>query len=144
VNFLDPRLPDHFWSKCIPEPNSGCWLWLAGRNEKGYGQFKWDGRTQRAHRITYLVLVGPVSNGLELDHKCRIRECCNPAHLEAVTHQINCKRGNNGVRFRERTACGKGHEYTEKNTRIDTDGSRVCVECMKLYMRAHRARRRAA
>jgi len=37
AQFLDPRLPDRFWSKCIPEPNSGCWLWFGANNGVGYG-----------------------------------------------------------------------------------------------------------
>jgi hypothetical protein len=139
MNFLDPRLPDRFWNKVIPEPNTGCWLWTASCNEKGYGLFGWDRKTTKTHRITYLTLVGPVPAGLELDHKCRVRSCCNPAHLEPVTHQVNAQRGAVGRRFRERTSCSKGHEYTEQNTRIDNDGSRVCRECVRLYMRARRA-----
>jgi hypothetical protein len=66
-----------------------CWLWLGPLNRHGYGIYS----NKRTHRIAYELLVGAVPRGLELDHLCRVRNCCNPAHLEAVTHQVNAKRG---------------------------------------------------
>jgi len=62
-NFLDHRLPDRFWELCVPEPNTGCWLWL-GSGVTGYGRINWkvDGqwRMQMAHRVSYEMLVGPI------------------------------------------------------------------------------------
>ena len=76
----------------IPEPNTGCWLWLGGLNQKGYPQFKHQQRTWRAHRFMYERAKGPLPEGLTLDHLCRVRSCVNPDHLEPVTHAENCRR----------------------------------------------------
>lgn len=66
-----------------------CWIWGGNLNASGYGV---SARSGRAHRMVYERMVGPVSEGLELDHLCRVRSCVNPAHLEAVTHQENMRR----------------------------------------------------
>lgn len=116
MNFLDSRLPERFWSKCTPEPNSGCWLWLAFVHHDGYGRFRFSSRMAVAHRVAYAALVGEVPSGLQLDHLCRERSCCNPAHLEPVTQQVNILRGDAGAHERLKTHCPHGHEYTEENT----------------------------
>jgi hypothetical protein len=64
-----------------------CWLWTAGLNAKGYGAFYQQGTMRRAHRVAFEHFVGPVPEGLELDHSCRNRACVNPAHLRVVTFQ---------------------------------------------------------
>lgn len=91
------RLPDdktvaRFAAK-VEEAPDGCWMWTAARFRKGYGAFAYEGRVWRAHRLTYLWFVGPISAALELDHLCRHRACVNPAHLEQVTHRENVLRG---------------------------------------------------
>lgn len=73
---------------------SGCWVWLRGRDLNGYG-YLWDKerkRNVRAHVAYYEEAHGAVPNGLELDHLCFNTSCCNPAHLEPVTHLENCRR----------------------------------------------------
>jgi hypothetical protein len=73
---------------------SGCWLWQGNIHpDKGYGIMRRGGLTRRAHRFFYETLVGPVPDGLELDHLCRVRHCVNPDHLEPVTHAENLRRG---------------------------------------------------
>ena len=69
-----------------------CWIWEAAK-VRGYGAIRVKGRTTYAHRFAYEQLVGPIPDGLELDHLCRIPACCNPAHLEPVTHAENVRRG---------------------------------------------------
>ncbi len=91
--FGDQRLPPRFWAK-IAVGDDGCWVWVAGRNEHGYGLFKAPGPKQtRAHRYAYTVLVGAIPEGLVLDHVCCVRACVNPAHLEPVTQTVNMARG---------------------------------------------------
>ena len=79
-------------SRSIPEPNSGCWLWLLSLSE-GYACAHNGTRSEKAHRISYQIFKGPIGPGLEVDHTCRTRCCVNPEHLEAVTHKVNCERG---------------------------------------------------
>lgn len=88
------RLPDRLRDKIAPEPNSGCWL-FTGRWESGngYGKVSWQGRDSMFHRVVWEILVGPIPDGHVLDHKCRLRMCCNPDHLEPVTVQVNTHRG---------------------------------------------------
>ena len=119
-----------------PEPNSGCWLWMAQLSDKGYGAIKVNGRPRRAHRICYEEIVGPIPDGLHLDHLCRVRCCVNPRHLEPVTLQENLARGLDNSRSREtyrtnmaaRTHCLRGHEYNSKNTTA-YNGKRQCRVC---------------
>lgn len=97
MNFLDERLPSRLWDKLMPEPNSGCWLWIGARSALGYGHLmvrQGDGRRiyQNAHRVVYEIVVGSAANR-DVDHLCRTPACCNPAHLEAVTHAENMRRG---------------------------------------------------
>lgn len=137
MNWGDPRLPDRFWNKVQPEPNSGCWLWTASTTG-GYGMFGLSkGTIRRAHIIAYITLVGDVPAGLQLDHLCRTRECCNPLHLEPVTQRENLIRGNGFAgRAARVTHCPKGHPYDEKNTRWYKNQhgyeSRGCRECNRL------------
>jgi HNH endonuclease len=73
-----------------------CWTWLKGKTSRGYGVFWFDGRHPGyAHRIAYKLFYGEVPNGMEIDHKCRNSSCCNPNHLEAVTHKTNIRRSPN-------------------------------------------------
>lgn len=145
MNFLDPRLPDRFWSKVTPEPNSGCWLWLS--DSKRYGYIKIGHRSMVAHRATWVTEFGDVPPGLELDHKvCQTTLCCNPHHLEAVTHQVNVSRGRlaiaNSQRHRNRTHCLRGHEY-EKHGSI-RNGKRQCRVCINDLQNARSVAKRLA
>ena len=92
---MDAKTLARFEDKYVPEPNTGCWLWIAGVNKDGYGGFRADTRTWLAHRVSYEHFVGPIPEGLELDHLCRTRSCVNPNHLEPVIHIVNVRRGLN-------------------------------------------------
>lgn len=118
-----------------------CWLW-PGAVIKGYGSVRLAGekRTRLAHRVVYELLAGPIPAGLELDHLCRTTLCCNPAHLEPVTHAENIARGiwqQRKVETRKaKTACRNGHAYTEANTRLGAAGRRRCRTCQREWARA--------
>ena len=146
MNFLDERLPSRFWDKVIPEPNSGCWLWPT--RSARYGRIRIGGRYMSSHRAAYTVLVGPVPAGLELDHLCRMTACCNPAHLEPVTHQVNVSRGRlgatNSARGAAITHCRKGHEYSAENTLIAVTGRRACKTCNYAQVSAIARKRRSS
>ena len=71
---------------------NGCWIWTAHINACGYGLFRYEGAMQLAHRVSYMLNVGAIPDGKEIDHRCRVRECVNPEHLEPVDHIINVQR----------------------------------------------------
>ena len=115
---------------------NGCWLWTAGTRTL-YGAFNADGGVHYAHRWAYQQFVGPIRPGLEIDHLCRTRLCVNPAHLEAVTHIVNVRRGNAGL-FSRNFRCEHGHAFTKENTRVHilADGGRRrrCRTCERRAM----------
>ena len=125
-----------------PEPNSGCWLWLGKINNQGYG---WAGKRGSAHRALYIALRGPIPNGLILDHKCRVRCCVNPDHLEAVTDRENVARGFSPSAVNARkTHCIRGHELAGDNLYRMPDGDRACRACRNEASRRYRRSGRRA
>jgi hypothetical protein len=122
----------------------GCWEWRGRCNGKGYGNFWLNGKTRRAHRVSYGMFTGPIPAGLDLDHLCRNRSCVNPAHLEPVTALENTRRGLAGATARARqlakTHCKHGHAFSNDNTRLRVNGARACRECDAKSSRERRAR----
>lgn len=129
---------ERFMRLVSPEPNSGCWLWSGSVNEDGYGTFSTPNNSVGAHRLAYRMFRGATPIGLELDHLCRVRCCVNPYHMEAVTHQENCRRGLAGATQLAKTHCPQGHEYTESNT-IRWRTKRSCKECHRAMVKRQRS-----
>jgi len=140
---------DYIMARISPCPNTGCWLWAGSVKSNGYGQVGGKFRIKKCHVhiAVFEHLHGPVPKGLELDHLCRVRSCCNPDHLEPVTRQENCRRSPMlrawAVRQQERqkakTRCKHGHPFDEANTRHRPRGSRDCRACGRI-----RAKNKAA
>lgn len=144
---------DDLWT---PEPNTGCWLWISSTNAKGYGLFtRKRGECVRAHRFSYERERGPIPDGLEIDHLCRVTCCVNPAHLEAVTPEENRRRRpvhTFGTGNKNKTHCAQGHPYSPDNTylveyrtqrgRVST--RRQCRTCVLTAMSARYQRRKLA
>jgi hypothetical protein len=85
--------------------SAGCWNWTGARTPKGYGQIRLaTGQTAYTHRESYETFVGPIPEGLHIDHLCRNRGCFNPAHLEPVTPKVNARRGLTGAHLRRKAA----------------------------------------
>lgn len=142
----------------VPEhrPDLGpCWIWTGRAQGRGHGQIMLDGKHLGTHRVAYELLVGPIPEGLVLDHLCHNgsgcrggedclhRRCVNPAHLEPVTMRENVLRGEGpAAKQAAQTRCIRGHEFTPENTRIRANGSRQCLTCHNLRRREQRAARK--
>ncbi|WP_371652479.1 MULTISPECIES: HNH endonuclease signature motif containing protein [unclassified Streptomyces] len=121
-----------------------CHLWTGSLNDKGYGTFWADGRTVKAHRYAFEQANGSIPDGLEVDHRCRRRNCVAVHHLDAVTHRVNILRSANHVARRAAvTHCPAGHAYDDANTYRAPNGTRKCRACKNAQARAARAAKRA-
>lgn len=125
------------------DPVTGCWLWQKRRDRDGYGRFKVDCKVQGAHRVSYELFVGPIPDGLPLDHLCRTRHCVNPAHLEPVTVRENTLRSPLAITALNvlKTHCPAGHPYDDDNTYRADGGIRSCRACGRVKQRAYRQRK---
>jgi hypothetical protein len=111
------------------DPITGCWLWHKYRPD-GYARIR-RGTADYAHRYYYKTYVGPIPDGMELDHLCRVRHCVNPRHLEPVTPKVNTLRGlSPAAQFARATHCVNGHPFDEANTYVNAR-QRVCRTCAR-------------
>lgn len=135
---LPPQKPvpfeDRFWPKV--DITGFCWLWNAATDKAGYGVVNLGGgKVNRAHRVAYELLVGPIPAGLHLDHLCRVRRCLNPDHLEPVTPRVNMARGFAPMAIAARTlTCKRGHSLQDAYLRPD-NGGRQCRACIQIRSR---------
>jgi hypothetical protein len=127
-----------------------CWRRTASPDAKGYGQFYLEGTQRRSHRASYMMFVGPIPDGLTVDHVkargCRFKDCVRPAHLEAVTSRENTLRSGNMAAIHARaTHCPAGHEYTPENTYVvNRAGGRTVRQCRTCMREQREARRKGA
>lgn len=123
----------------VERNDEGCWLWQMHINKYGYGRLsrKKAGDTSLAHRISYEQFVGPIPDGFQIDHLCRVRNCVNPAHLEPVIYVENRRR-----RAVHQTHCKNGHPFDDQNTYIQSDGARACRICRRDFRAEYEVRKR--
>lgn len=134
-----------FWAKAVRDPDTGCVEWLGALDRDGYGRFQVLGRCKEAHRFIYETEVGPIPDGLVVDHLCRNHACQNTAHMEPVTSQLNTLRGYSPAgRNAWKTHCHAGHPLSGENLYINPAGERQCRECARERGRRYWARKRAA
>lgn len=112
-------------------PDGTCWEWTACLMDCGYGRMNVSGRLWLTHRLVYEQFRGQIPHGLDLDHLCRNRACCNPSHLEPVTRNENVARGVSCAAIPARTGhCKRGHAIEGTNVYVATKtGKRRCKEC---------------
>lgn len=131
-----------FWG--FVNKSESCWIWMGCHNVYGYGVIRVPlvRKLRMAHRIAYELTIGPISTGLTLDHLCRVRECVNPTHLEAVTRGENVLRGESpAAQAARKTHCVNGHPLIEENLYRDGTCVRRCRTCVLERQRLKRIER---
>ncbi|KKL61408.1 hypothetical protein LCGC14_2195600 [marine sediment metagenome] len=131
---------DRFWAKV--DTSADCWEWTAGTTVRGgYGWFNTGSAPMVAYRVAWLFLRGDIPSGLELDHLCRNRACCNPAHLSPATNRENIMAPGSQAfvkLHKDKVCCSKcGGAYTRQK-----DGTRTCRRCRAARERARKAANR--
>lgn len=156
----DPRPVMERFLSGVDTASNGCRLWTGTVNPRtGYGMISIGGKDYYTHRLAYTLFVGPIPDGMVIDHTCHNRDasckrgdqclhrrCTNPEHLEPVPHRTNLIRSHlapAGTNSRK-THCKEGHEFTAENTITKTSGGRACRACHNLAQREYGKRRRAA
>jgi hypothetical protein len=126
----------------------GCWEWAGAKMPSGRGKVMWRGRNWLAYRAVYTWLIGPIPDGLTLDHLCRNPGCVKPGHLEPVSGRVNTLRGDAPTAINSsKTHCQRGHELAGANlvaSVLAKRGQRLCRTCHNERVKMDCRRKRAA
>jgi hypothetical protein len=124
---------------------NGCIEWIRRKDRYGYGLIELEGKTRLAHRVSYEIAKGDISEGMQLDHLCRKRACINPEHLEPVTNKENALRGTApAILLHHSGKCAAGHEISGANLYVSPSGRRHCRACNRAAVARYNRRKRAA
>ena len=112
-----------------------CWDTINSKDSYGYNRISIDGKMHKAHKFAYEHYKESVPEGLELDHLCRNRWCCNPEHMEVVTHTENVRRGKSPSQLVIQTGLCKKGLHSMNDAILKADGTRHCRKCKEKYDR---------
>jgi len=135
---VNPPRPvaERFWARVTPTTDGSCWIWQGRPSSTGYGKLGAEnnrGSMLYAHRVSYEIHNGPIPDGLQIDHLCRVPMCVNPDHLEAVTPAVNTMRARpfRTKQQRRRTHCQRGHSLHDAVVVKRSEGrqQRLCRTC---------------
>ena len=135
IIITSPKTLVKFEKRFIPEPNTGCSLWLGAINDDGYGLFSLDGKLLLAHRVSWTLNHGPIPEGKLICHTCDMPPCVNDDHLYIGTHASNnadAHRRERNPKVHSVVACRYGHSREIFGYLYNKDGSRRCRECARL------------
>ncbi len=121
-----------FWARVLIAEPQECWFWFGYHSSVGYGSFRGPNGTVYPHRVAWALTHGEIPEGMTLDHLCKNKRCCNPAHLEPVPQSINIKRYF-AVRADELGVCKCGQPRHSPRKRL-------CLACAAAYQREYRVR----
>lgn len=128
-----PNPPEAIWEKYEIAPG-GCWIWTMSTDRSGYSQTQVYGKPLAAHVVSYLLTYGDIPEGMTVNHKCAVRNCINPDHLELLTAGDNTREA--ASRRAVTIACIRGHyDYG-----VASSGYRWCRTCDREKKRARAAR----
>lgn len=140
VDDLSPDEQQRIFAKITVDENTGCWIWNGSRDPH-YGLIWYRGRNEKVHRFMWAWKVGPLPTGIaarrltQLDHVCRNRACCNPAHLRIVTQRENTTNNTGPFAMNAiKTHCKRGHEFEIQ------PGTGVVRYCRVCDVERHKAR----
>ena len=135
---------DRMEGKIVPEPNSGCHIWMGKVTQSGYGAVRTGVKDNYyiVHRALYEKYVGEIPDGFQIHHMCHERLCVNPNHLMVLSAADHTRLHGNFRHLALKTHCKRGHLYDEENTHMYR-GHRICKECNKLTSRKRNKRLRA-
>lgn len=122
------KLPATFAAKVR---TSDCLVWIGATNSKGYGVLIVDGKHHLAHRLAYEVEHGSIPDSLVIDHLCRVRNCVNTRHLEAVTQEENNRRGRRARSLQAGDTCNNGHLVSAADLYDRANGTTECHHCRR-------------
>lgn len=118
----------------VPGLIGPCYEWTRGKSN-GYGRVGLsNGSRIYIHRYVWELANGKIPDGMEIDHRCRNRACCNVDHLRIVTHKVNSTENVVGAIWQLRKAkthCKRGHPFDEENTYATKNGGRHCRACAR-------------
>lgn len=139
-------ITERLLERSIPEPNSGCWLWLGvPKTKQGYGHIEIAKCTWMAHRASWAAFNGPIPPGLFVLHKCDVGACINPEHLFLGTACDNMRdcvtKGRNRRNYIRHDLCARGHPLDQKNLYLGSHG-RCCRKCLTDRQRERRQRQK--